>query len=111
MKTTGVTLKWTLSYNSIKLQECVLVAIFSLQNVECLLLLGHILFADGTLPYCPCDSSQTFFIVGVIEQTGQGFKSSVQPNQVTGFLIFGTLHKKSNQKLSVIKAYQDLRDY
>lgn len=77
---------------------------FSLQNIECLLLLGHILFADGTFPYCSRDSGQTFFIVSVIEQTGQGFKSSMQPNEVTGFLIFSTLHKKSSQRLSAIKA-------
>lgn len=79
--------------------------------MECVLLLGHILFADGTFPYCPCDSSQTFFIVSFIEQTGQGFKSSMQPNEVTSFLIFSTLHKKSSQRLSVIKAYQDFSDY
>lgn len=76
------------------------VAIFLLQNMECLLLLGHILLADGTFPYCPCDSSQPFLVVGVIEQTGQGLKSSVQPDQVAGFLIFSTLHKKSNQAVS-----------
>lgn len=86
-------------------------ALFLLQNVECLLLLGYILFADGTFPYCPCDSGQTFFIVSVIEQTGQGFKSSMQPNQVTGFLIFSTLQKKSSQRVLVSKAYQDFSDY
>ena len=69
-------------------------AIFLLQNIECLLLLGHILFADGTFPYCPSDSSQPFFIVRVIEQTGQAFKTSVQSNEITGFLILSTLHTK-----------------
>lgn len=85
-------------------------AIFFSQTIEWLLLLGHILFADGTFPYCPRDRSQPFFIVSVIEQTGQGFKSSMQPHQVTGFLIFGTLHKKSGQRLSVMKAYQAFSD-
>lgn len=71
-----------------------------IQNTECLLLLGHILFADGTFPYGPCDSSQPFFVVSVGEEGGQGFKSSVQPNQVAGVLIFRTLHKRPSQTLS-----------
>ena len=64
-----------------------------IRNTECLLLLGHILFADGTFPYCPCDSGQPFFVVSVTEERSQGSESSTQPNQVAGFLIFCTLHR------------------
>ena len=71
-----------------------------IQNTECLLLLGHILFADGTFPYGPCDSGQPLFVVSVVEEGGQGFMSSMQPNQVAGFLVFRTLHKKPSQTLS-----------
>ena len=71
-----------------------------IQNTECLLLLGHILFADGTFPYSPCNSGQPFFVVGVVEEGSQRFKSSMQPNQVAGVLVFRTLHKKPSQTLS-----------
>lgn len=71
-----------------------------IQNTECLLLLGHILFADGTFPYGPCDSGQPLFVVSVVEEGGQGFKSSMQPHQVAGFLVFRTLHRKPSQTLS-----------
>ena len=68
-----------------------------IENTETLLLLDDILFADGTFPYRPCDSGQAFFIVSVVEEGGQGFESSMQPNQVTGLLIFCTLHKKQSR--------------
>lgn len=35
-----------------------------------------------TFPYGPCDSGQPLFVVSVVEEGGQGFKSSMQPHQV-----------------------------